>query len=88
MPTLLVRHAKVLVTMNDRREAILDGGFFAREGWIEQVGPSSALPQAADQVLDLTGHVVIPGMVNTHHDLYQTLTRAVPAAQDADSFTG
>ncbi len=86
MPTLLVRHAKVLVTMNDRREEILDGGFFAREGWIEQVGLSSTLPQAADHVLDLTGHVVIPGMVNTHHHLYQTLTRAVPAAQDADLF--
>jgi cytosine/adenosine deaminase-related metal-dependent hydrolase len=86
MPTLLVRHAKVLVTMNDRREEILDGGFFAREGWIEQVGLSSTLPQAADHVVDLTGHVVIPGMVNTHHHLYQTLTRAVPAAQDADLF--
>ena len=86
MPTLLVRHAKVLVTMNDRREEILDGGFFAREGWIEHVGQSRALPQEADHVLDLTGHVVIPGMVNTHHHLYQTLTRAVPAAQDADLF--
>src|SRR3990172_10134866 len=86
MPTLLVRHAKVLVTMNDRREEILDGGFFAREGLIEHVGQSRALPQEADHVLDLTGHVVIPGMVNTHHHLYQTLTRAVPAAQDADLF--
>ncbi len=86
MPTLLVRHAKVLVTMNDRREEILDGGFFAREGWIEQAGPTDELPGTADRVLDLSGHVVIPGMVNTHHHLYQTLTRAVPAAQDADLF--
>ena len=86
MPTLLVRHAKVLVTMNDRREEILDGGFFARDGWVEQVGPSAALPSSADEVLEMTNHVVIPGMVNTHHHLYQTLTRAVPAAQDADLF--
>ncbi len=86
MPTLLIRHADVLVTMNDRREEILDGGFFVRDGWIKQVGPSSTLPQTADEVLDLAGHVVIPGMVNTHHHLYQTLTRAVPAAQDADLF--
>jgi len=86
MPTLLIRHAKVLVTMNDRREEFLDGGFLARDGWIEQVGPSAALPSSADEVLDMTGHVVIPGMVNTHHHLYQTLTRAVPAAQDADLF--
>jgi cytosine/adenosine deaminase-related metal-dependent hydrolase len=86
MPTLLIRHAIVLVTMNDRREEILDGGFFASDGWIRQVGPTSALPEAADEVLDLSGHVVIPGMVNAHHHLYQTLTRAVPAAQDVDLF--
>lgn len=86
MPTLLVQNATLLATMDGGRREIPDGGLFAREGWIEQVGPTADLPHEADVVLDLTDHVVLPGLVNTHHHLYQTLTRAVPAAQDADLF--
>ncbi len=86
MPTLLVRHAEVLVTMDSRRREIQDGGVFVRDGVVEQVGPSAELPAAADEVLDLRGHAVFPGLVNTHHHLYQTLTRAVPAAQDTNLF--
>jgi 8-oxoguanine deaminase len=86
MTTLLVRHATVLVTMDDQRREIPDGGLFVRDGFIEQVGPTEALPARADEVLDLTGHVLLPGLINTHHHFYQTLTRAVPAAQDANLF--
>ena len=86
MGTLLVRHAEILVTMDDRRREIPDGGLFIREGVIEQVGPTAELPATADEVLDLRGHVLFPGLINTHHHLYQTLTRAVPAAQDANLF--
>ena len=87
MATLLVKNAAVLVTMDGERREIEGGALFARDGWIEQIGPSADLSaQAADDVLDLSGHIVIPGLVNTHHHLYQTLTRAVPAAQDAGLF--
>jgi 8-oxoguanine deaminase len=86
MATLLLKHAQLLVTMDASRREIADGGLFARDGWIEQVGPTAALPDRADTVLNLAGHVVIPGLINTHHHLYQTLTRAVPSAQDADLF--
>ena len=84
MGTLLVRHAEVLVTMDG--EEIRDGGLLARDGWIEQVAPTAELPVEADEVVDLSGHVVLPGLVNTHHHLYQTLTRVVPGAQDAGLF--
>jgi cytosine/adenosine deaminase-related metal-dependent hydrolase len=87
MPTLLARHASVLVTMDSSRREIPDGAVFCRDGWIEQVGPSASLPDRADEIVDLADHVLLPGLVNTHHHLYQTLTRAVPAAQDADLFT-
>lgn len=86
MSTLLVKNAHVLVTMDARRREIADGGLFVRDGFIEQVGPTADLPTAADEVLDLRGHIVLPGLVNTHHHLYQTLTRVVPAAQNADLF--
>jgi cytosine/adenosine deaminase-related metal-dependent hydrolase len=74
------------MTMDSRRREIPDGGIFARDGFIEQIGPSAELPPTADQILDLSGFFVLPGLVNTHHHFYQTLTRAVPAAQDANLF--
>ena len=86
MPTLLVKNAYI-VTMNDHLREIPEGGLFIRDGFIEQVGATNELPTMADEVLDLRGHLVLPGLVNTHHHFYQTLTRAVPAAQDANLFT-
>jgi 8-oxoguanine deaminase len=84
--TLLVRNADVLVTMDKDRREIRGGGLFAEGNRITAVGVSSDLPAKADRVIDLAGHVVVPGLVNTHHHMFQSLTRAVPAAQDAGLF--
>jgi cytosine/adenosine deaminase-related metal-dependent hydrolase len=84
--TLLARHADVLVTMDDARREIPDGGLFVRGNRIEQVGATADLPPTADEVIDLRGHVLLPGLVNTHHHMFQTLTRVVPAAQDSELF--
>ena len=91
--TLLLKNADVLCTMSEPGEnesniesEIKGGGLFARNGIIEAVGESSSLPQIADIIIDMKGHVVIPGMVNTHHHLFQNLTRAVPAAQNSELF--
>jgi len=86
MATLLLRHARVLATMDARRREIADGALFARDGVIEAVGSTAELPDTADAVIDATDQVVIPGLVNTHHHLYQTLTRALRPAQDASLF--
>ncbi|MEW5717203.1 MAG: 8-oxoguanine deaminase [Chloroflexota bacterium] len=86
MPTLLLKNADVLVTMDASRREIRDGALFVRDNVIEQVGATNELPQSADRVIDARGMIVLPGLVNTHHHLYQTLTRALPAAQDADLF--
>lgn len=84
--TILIKNATVLVTMDGHRREIRDGGLFARNGYIEKIGTSQDLPETADQVLDLSGHIVMPGLINTHHHFYQTLTRAIPAAQDVNLF--
>jgi cytosine/adenosine deaminase-related metal-dependent hydrolase len=87
MPALVVSHAEVLVTMDGARREIRDGGMIIRDGVIEAVAPTNELPTVMDaEVLDLSGHVILPGLINTHHHLYQTLTRAVPAAQNATLF--
>ena len=84
--TLLVKHVDLLVTMDDDARSISDGGLFVRDNVIAQVGPTAELPADADRVIDARGMIVLPGLVNCHHHLYQTLTRAVPAAQDATLF--
>ena len=86
MTTLLIKKATLLVTMDGTQREIPDGGLFIRDGFIEKIGVSAELPRTADEILDLSGHLVLPGLVNTHHHFYQTLTRAVPAAQDANLF--
>lgn len=86
MKTLLVKNAEVLVTMDAGRREIARGGLYIEDNRIVAVGTSDMLPSTADEVLDLTGHVVIPGLVNTHHHMYQSLTRAIPAAQDGELF--
>jgi cytosine/adenosine deaminase-related metal-dependent hydrolase len=82
MPRLLVRNARVVTMDADRRE--FDGDVLVEDGAIAAVGAlaGSAAAEGA-KILDATGCVVTPGLVNTHHHLYQTLTKAVPAGQDA-----
>ncbi|MGQ9787067.1 MAG: 8-oxoguanine deaminase [Anaerolineae bacterium] len=86
MSTLLLRHARLLVTMDDTRRTIPDGGIFVRDNVIEALGPTAQLPTQADRILDASDMVVLPGLINTHHHLYQTLTRAMPAVQNAKLF--
>jgi 8-oxoguanine deaminase len=84
--TLLIRHARVVVTMDAQRREIADGAVYVRDHVIVAVGPSAELPATADEVIDARDQVVLPGLVNTHHHMFQTLTRAIPAVQDCELF--
>jgi cytosine/adenosine deaminase-related metal-dependent hydrolase len=85
--TLLVRNIHTLVTMNARREELRHAWMLVRDHVIDRIGgPQDAEPEA-DATLDLLDrHVVLPGLVNTHHHFYQSLTRVVPAAQNCSLF--
>ncbi len=87
MSTLLVKNADLLATIDDLDTEIADGGLFCEDGVIRQVGPTANLPQQADEVIDARGMVVLPGLINTHHHFYQTLTRNVPQAQNVELFS-
>jgi 8-oxoguanine deaminase len=86
MPSLLARDADVLVTMDGESRELHNASLYAEDGWIRRIGPAGELPQQADTVLDLTGQILLPGLVNCHHHLNQTLTRNIPAAQNNNLF--
>lgn len=86
MTSLLIKNARVVVTMDDTRREISNGGVYIIDNVIAEVGLSADLPQTADEVIDATGHVVMPGLINTHHHMYQSLTRVIPAAQNGELF--
>lgn len=81
MSEILIRNAAAVVTMDATRREIAGGDVLIRGGQIAAIGQGIVAPAA--QVVQAAGCVVTPGLVNTHHHLYQTLTRAVPGGQDA-----
>ncbi|KKW67950.1 hydroxydechloroatrazine ethylaminohydrolase [Lampropedia cohaerens] len=90
MSTLLIQHAHTIATQDDAGHEWQDAAIFIEAGLIRYVGPQAELPpnmQSADEVIDARHHLVVPGLVNTHHHMYQSLTRAVPSVQDAELFT-
>jgi len=87
MASLLAKNAEVLVTMDGARRELRGAGIYAVDGIITAVGSSEALPTTADTVLDLAGQIVLPGFINTHHHLNQTLTRNLPAGQNNNLFS-
>ncbi|MBE2261481.1 MAG: 8-oxoguanine deaminase [Burkholderiaceae bacterium] len=86
MPTLLIRNAHCVATFDDQRHEFAGASIFIRDNLIESIGSAADLPQTAAEVIDARGHLVMPGLVNTHHHMYQSLTRAIPAVQDAELF--
>lgn len=81
MADVLIRNARYVLTMDDARRELTDSDLLLKDGVIAEIG--QGLPTDGRTIVDASHAVVTPGLVNTHHHLYQTLTRAVPGAQDA-----
>ena len=86
MTTLLIRNAHTIATQNDAGDELHNASILLQDGLIASIGPAHEMPDTADEVIDARGHLVVPGLVNTHHHMYQSLTRAVPAVQNAELF--
>ena len=90
MTTLLIKNARCIATFDDANPAqareLTNASLFIRDHRIAALGPAADLPQTADDVIDARNHLVVPGLINTHHHMYQSLTRAIPAVQNAELF--
>lgn len=84
MTAVILRGAAAVLTMDDAGTELAGADVLIRDGVIEAVGTNLYADDA--DLCRVSGCVVTPGLVNTHHHLFQTLTRAVPAAQDASLF--
>src|SRR4051794_20512540 len=84
MTTLLVKNLACIATVDDAFTVHHKGGIYVEDNRIVAVGEK--VPETADTVIDGRGMIALPGMVNTHHHLFQTLTRNVPVVQDAGLF--
>jgi 8-oxoguanine deaminase len=83
--TLLVKNIHTLATFDDRGTELRDAAIYVRDNVIEAIGTLAEMPsQSADTVIDAARHVVIPGLINTHHHMVQSLTRCI--AQDKELF--
>ncbi|WP_298919888.1 8-oxoguanine deaminase [uncultured Roseobacter sp.] len=80
MTDLLLRNVDHLLTMDDDRRELAQVDILITDGAIADIGIGL---ETSGEVIDASGCVVTPGLVNTHHHLYQSLTRAVPGGQDA-----
>jgi len=86
MGTTLIQNASVIATLDDDDRMLYDASIRIVDNRIDAIGPSDEVTGPADETIDASGHILIPGLVNTHHHFYQTLTRNVPAGQDSNLF--
>ncbi|MEM6479937.1 MAG: 8-oxoguanine deaminase, partial [Pseudomonadota bacterium] len=87
MADFFIRNAALAVTMDDEDRVISGGDMLIEDGKISQIGQGLTTPRDfAGEIIEGARFLVTPGLVNTHHHLYQTMTRAVPEAQNASLF--
>ena len=85
MNSLLIKDPLLTVTMDPEYDNFISGWVFIKDNKIESIGTGKQ--PDADTVIDAKGMVLLPGLVNTHHHMYQTLTRNLPGAQDTPLFS-
>ena len=91
MTALLIHRARCLATQDDANTELNDASLLIRDGRIERIIDAheniDELLTQVDEVIDASRHVVVPGLINTHHHMFQSLTRAIPGVQNAELFS-
>jgi len=83
MSTLLLKNIRCLATFDDEQRELDGAWLLIRDRVIERLGAAADRPpENADRVIDLSNHVVLPGLVNTHHHMFQSLTRVMAQQED------
>jgi 8-oxoguanine deaminase len=85
MSRLLIKNALRIATMDDAHREIVNGNILIEDGVIAAVG-ENAVPHTDEEVIDASEMVALPGLINTHHHLFQSLTRNIPRMQEAALF--
>ncbi len=83
MTTMLIKNAKAIVTLDNEDRVLENQNVFIHDNRIEYMGPESPI---ASEIIDASGMIVYPGLINTHHHLYQTFTRNLPQVQNLELF--
>lgn len=86
MKSILIKNAELVVTMDANRRILKNASIYIENEKIVKVGPSKEIDYSANEVIDASGMIVLPGLINTHHHLYQTLTRCIPKVQSSELF--
>lgn len=86
MPTILLEHIDTLATFDEQRRLLRNAWVLVRDNQIEAIGVEGTQPTGADKTMDLSGYVVLPGLISTHHHNFQTLLRNIPHMENASLF--
>lgn len=78
-----IRNAKAIVTVDAQDRVLWNAGMLVEDGVIQYIGPQE---KEADYIVDASGCILYPGLINTHYHLYQTFTRNLPQVQKMELF--
>lgn len=84
--TLLIKNADIVVSCDENDRVYKNASVFIRNGVIEKITENEAMDILADEVIDAKGKIVYPGLINTHHHMYQLFTRNLPPLQNLELF--
>lgn len=86
MASLLIKNPSFIVACDARNNVYQNYSILIEDGVISRIAPYDSFAHGADEIIDASGCIVYPGLINTHHHLYQTFSRNLPQVQNMELF--